>query len=567
MINSFLDSLLRENKINKETYDILKIKNLSDLELSQEFIKLKLFDEKAILELRAKFFSIPFKIIEESEIKNEVLDYIPEESAKVYQIIPIKKNQSDLEIGIVNPSDIRALDALKFIAVQKRLNIKISLISLNNFSAILKRYRNLKGEIGEELTKISQEFKEEEEEKDGGLIEEAPVIKIVTVILKHSYENNASDIHIEPTRDRSRVRFRIDGILSIGLFFPKEIHDSVVARIKIMSNLRIDEKRLSQDGRFKSKISDKEIDFRVSTFPTQFGEKIQLRLLDSTSVINDLPELGLFGKNLDLIKEGIKKPYGLILLTGPTGAGKTTTLYSILNILNNETVNILTLEDPVEYYLEGVNQSQVRPEIGYTFATGLRSLVRQDPNIIMVGEIRDKETASLAINAALTGHIVISTLHTNNAVGVIPRLLEMGIEEYLLPTILNFVIAQRLIRKLCQSCKKSVKINDRAKEIINKGLEGVEEFTPELKLTENSVLYQAVGCSKCNQTGTSGRIGIYEVFIMTRELEEVILKRPTEVELKKQSEKQKMLTMKQSGIIQALKGLVSLEEVLRIIND
>jgi len=567
MINSFLDSLLRENKINKETYDILKIKNLSDLELSQEFIKLKLFDEKAILELRAKFFSIPFKIIEESEIKNEVLDYIPEESAKVYQIIPIKKNQSDLEIGIVNPSDIRALDALKFIATQKRLNIKISLISLNNFSAILKRYRNLKGEIGEELTKISQEFKEEEEEKDGGLIEEAPVIKIVTVILKHSYENNASDIHIEPTRDRSRVRFRIDGILSIGLFFPKEIHDSVVARIKIMSNLRIDEKRLSQDGRFKSKISDKEIDFRVSTFPTQFGEKIQLRLLDSTSVINDLPELGLFGKNLDLIKEGIKKPYGLILLTGPTGAGKTTTLYSILNILNNETVNILTLEDPVEYYLEGVNQSQVRPEIGYTFATGLRSLVRQDPNIIMVGEIRDKETASLAINAALTGHIVISTLHTNNAVGVIPRLLEMGIEEYLLPTILNFVIAQRLIRKLCQSCKKSVKINDRAKEIINKGLEGVEEFTPELKLTENSVLYQPVGCSKCNQTGTSGRIGIYEVFIMTRELEEVILKRPTEVELKKQSEKQKMLTMKQSGIIQALKGLVSLEEVLRIIND
>jgi type IV pilus assembly protein PilB len=334
-----------------------------------------------------------------------------------------------------------------------------------------------------------------------------------------------------------------------------------------MSNLRIDEKRLSQDCRFKSKISDKEIDFRVSTFPTQFGEKIQLSLLDSTSVINDLPELGLFGKNLDLIKEGIKKPYGLILLTGPTGAGKTTTLYSILNILNNETVNILTLEDPVEYYLEGVNQSQVRPEIGYTFATGLRSLVRQDPNIIMVGEIRDKETASLAINAALTGHIVISTLHTNNAVGVIPRILEMGIEEYLLPTILNFVIAQRLIRKLCQSCKKSVKINDRAKEIINKGLEGVEEFTPELKLTENSVLYQAVGCSKCNQTGTSGRIGIYEVFIMTRELEEVILKRPTEVELKKQSEKQKMLTMKQSGIIQALKGLVSLEEVLRIIND
>lgn len=568
-MNSFLEFLLKEKNITEQIYNELKAKKLADAELEKELITKRIFNENELLEIKAKFFHIPARFIETNAISNETLSLIPEDSVRIYKFIPIKKDGNTLEIGIVNPADLKTLDALKFIAQQKKVELKIFLISANNFEELLKKYRSLKKEVGRALEELSSEIQKTSDEEileAGKIQEEAPVTKIVDVILKHAYDGNASDIHIEPLEERSRVRFRVDGILYTGLFFPKEIQEAVVTRIKILANLRIDEKRIPQDGRFKMTIAGKEIDFRVAIYPTQFGEKAQMRLLDPTAGIKNLTDLGIFGRNLELIQSSIRKPFGLILVTGPTGSGKSTTLYSILNILNKETVNILTLEDPVEYYLEGINQSQIKPEIGYTFAYGLRAMVRQDPDIIMVGEIRDQETAGLAVHSALTGHIVLSTLHTNNSVGIVPRLLEMGVEKYLLPTALNLAIAQRLIKRLCPHCKKPIKIEGKAKEIIEESLLKIDS-EKKFKFSPNSVIYQPVGCPKCANKGTKGRIGIYEALEMTKEMEEIILHDPTENKLKEEGRRQKMITMKQDGIMKALQGIVSLEEILGIIKD
>jgi type IV pilus assembly protein PilB len=347
-----------------------------------------------------------------------------------------------------------------------------------------------------------------------------------------------------------------------------KIHPAVVARIKILSNLKIDETRIPQDGRFSIKVEGKQIDFRVSTFPTTLGEKVAIRVLDPKVGLGTFEELGFAGRNLEVLKKGIIKPYGLILVTGPTGSGKSTTLYAILQLLNKEGVNIVTLEDPAEYFIEGINQSQVKPEIGYDFATGLRHILRQDPNVIMVGEIRDEETASLAINAALTGHIVLSTLHTNNSVGVIPRLVDMGVKPYLIAPTLQLAIAQRLVRRLCDACKKKIEPKAELRDIIEKELAVLpESVKKDLKVTKPLAVYTTKGCNKCGNTGFSGRIALYEILLMTESLADIISKEPSESRILKEAKAQGMITMKQDGIIKVLQGITTIEEVLRVAEE
>ena len=390
----------------------------------------------------------------------------------------------------------------------------------------------------------------------------------MAVILRHAVDGNASDIHIEPGLDRVRVRFRLDGILHPSLFLPSRILSAVVSRIKILANLKIDETRIPQDGRFSTKIEERNIDFRISTFPTSLGEKVAIRILDPSKRKVDFETLGITGRNFEIIEQALKKPYGMILATGPTGCGKTTTLYAILGLLNKEEVNIMTLEDPVEYFIEGVNQSQVNPDVEYTFATGLRHMVRQDPDILMVGEIRDEETASLVIHSTLTGHILLSTLHTSNTAGVIPRLIDMGIKPFLISPTLSIAIAQRLVRKLCLHCRKKVKTKPGVKKIILKEIENFPlVIKKKIEFSVSSSVYEPIGCKKCHNTGYSGRIGIFEILEMTDQLSEIILKEPSELRIQEEARRQGMVTIKQDGILKVLAGLTSLEEVIRVAEE
>lgn len=532
--------------------------------------------EKEMTEAKAELYGIPLKFLEEEKIPFEVLGIIPEDAARHYEMAPLEKDGVALGVGMITPDDVKALEALKFLTLRRGLNLKVYQISRSDFSNILSQYKSLRGVVTEALEELEKEVSEEKvspkkktaEDEAAKIIEEAPITKVVTVILKHAVEGKASDIHIEPSFDRLRVRFRVDGVLYTSLFLPLTIHPAVVSRIKILSNLKIDETRIPQDGRFRTSIDEREIDFRVSTFPTAAGEKVALRLLDPTASLKVPSDLGLIGKNLQILEQGITAPYGMILITGPTGSGKSTTLYALLNILNRDEVNIVTLEDPVEYLVKGVNQSHIRPEIGYSFSTGLRHILRQDPDVIMVGEIRDNETAGLAIHAALTGHIVLSSLHTNDSVGVIPRLVDMEVEPFLLPPSLNLMVAQRLIKRLCSDCKKEVVAPKRAEQIID---EEFAKLPPDVKKTlkwkKPYKLWQIVGCNKCTHKGTKGRIAIFEVFKMTSQLEKIIIEEPTDLNIRAESERQGMITMLQDGIFKALEGAVALEEVLQAVKE
>jgi len=533
--------------------------------------------EQVLYGLKSEILNIPLREVTADQVTLEILELIPEETAKYYQMIPIQKNEEFLEVGMVYPDDLKAQEALKFLARQGNFNYKVCLIAPTTFKNLLKQYRDLKREVGMALEELETELKTEtvkmktpSASEFERMAEEAPITKIVAVILRHAVDGEASDIHIEPTREKLRIRFRQLGALHSSIFLPLKAHPAVVARIKIVSGLKIDETRIPQDGRFSTKLNEKIIDFRVSTFPTTLGEKVAIRVLDPATGLKTFEELGLESRNLETIKEGISKPYGLILATGPTGSGKTTTLYAILQLLNKEGVNIVTLEDPVEYFIENINQSQVKPDIGYDFASGLRQILRQDPDIIMVGEIRDEETANLVTHAALTGHIVLSTLHTNNALGVVPRLVDMGIKPYLIPPSLQLALAQRLVRRLCDDCKEKIEPDPKVRELL---LKEIESFPPEiknsLKIEKPLSIYinGPKGCAKCNKTGYSGRIGVFEVLTMTPSLSSTILKEPSEAMIEKEAEAQKMITMRQDGILKVLKGVTTIEEVLRVTEE
>ena len=570
---TFTDLLLEKKLIDPAVLDSLrKEAKEKGLPLEDYILRQQIIKEEDFYRLKSQFLKIPFRSLAGQSISLDALKLIPVEAAQNYKFVPIAidPQKGILEAGILNPEDVEAREALKFIAHRNNLSSRIYLISQSDFSEVIKQYSSLKSEVKKALAELEQELKEgkkitikkpEEREAIEKIAEEAPITRVVATIINHAIEERASDIHIEPVEKSLRVRFRIDGVLYTSLILPVRIHSAIISRIKILSNLKIDETRIPQDGRFFTTVGKKKIDFRVSTFPTYFGEKAVIRILDPTIGLRSLADLGLEGRSLRVLTEAIQKSYGLILLTGPTGSGKTTTLYAILNILNKEDVNIVSLEDPIEYNVGGVNQSQIRPEIGYTFATGLRHILRQDPDKIMVGEIRDSETAALAIHAALTGHLVLSTLHTNNALGVIPRLIDMGVDPYLIPPTLILAMAQRLVKRLCPDSKESLALSPKIQKIIETEMKDIKKQDAKISLREPFKLYRPKPSPTCLK-GTRGRIAVYEMLYMTPELEHVILKEPSEAKIGEEAERQGMFTMLQDGLLKALNGVVSFEEVL-----
>ncbi|MEK7195931.1 MAG: GspE/PulE family protein [Patescibacteria group bacterium] len=531
-----------------------------------------LLDEVSVAKTKSEILGIPYKKIKPDEITEELIKVIPLETATTYGFVPLSRDDKMLVAGMLHPTDVRAQEALRFIAKQNKLSLGVYIITPADFELVIRKYSPYKSEVQQAIKSLNIKpgsglsfgQKIVSVDEGGSISDEAPIIKIVASTLRSAIEEGASDIHIEPQRTRVRVRFRIDGALQEVTSFPLEIHQPIISRIKILSNLKIDETRVPQDGRFRTVVFGRDIDFRVSTFPTPVGEKVAIRVLDPTVGLKGVGNLGLTGRAADLVMAAVKRPYGMILVTGPTGSGKTTTLYALLTQLNKEDVNVLSLEDPVEYFVEGLNQSQVHPEIGYDFVSGLRQIVRQDPDIIMVGEIRDTDTAKLAVQAALTGQIVLSTLHTNNAVGVIPRLVDMGVEPFLLPSTLNVMLSQRLVRRLCDNCKKAEAAPPDIAKIIKDEIAGINpEDRARIKYKEPYQIYHAPGCPVCKNKGAIGRIALFEVFSMTRELENIINSSPVEGKIRDEAKRQGMLTMRQDGIIKALGGIVSMEEVIR----
>jgi type IV pilus assembly protein PilB len=575
-MSNLLKKLIQEGIIKEK--DVLAIQEeikKTDKKEEEIILAKNIILEDSLFKLKSDLVGFPYKRIEPEEIHLKALEFISEESAKHYKMVPLSLDEKFLEIGMVYPEDLKTQEVISFLSRQNNFSYKIYLISISNFNEIIKQYSALKKEFSKALENLEFEIKKEslepkifnKEIEDRSLNQDAPVIKMVDVILKYAVDGGASDIHIEPSRDNSRVRFRIDGDLHSSIFLPIKIHSAIIARIKILSNLKIDETRVPQDGRFSQTVYDKEIDLRVSTFPTSLGEKVVMRVLVAEEGAQTLKDLGLEERNLRIVKDAVSKPYGLILATGPTGSGKTTTLYSLLRILNQDDVNIVTLEDPIEYFMKGINHSQVRPEIGYNFSQGLRHILRQDPDIIMVGEARDEETGDLVVHAALTGHIVLSTLHTNNAIGVIPRLIDMGIAPFLIPSSLSVAISQRLVGVLCPYCKKKKKLEGNVLKAIEEQIESLPEDMKKKIDRSYSEVYEAVGCKRCNNKGYKGRIGLFEIIEMTEELARIVVSEPTEEKIADESKRQGMITIKQDGTLKVLKGITSVEEVIRVTEE
>ncbi len=530
----------------------------------------RLVPEESLSRIKSQILKIPYKKISLTEIPPDVFPLMPEETVRNFRVVPLERRPDLLIAGMVHPEDEKAQEAVKFIAKKLRLNLGVYLIDRSLWEAALRRYSSYDSEVQNALRLINSGRRGTggtervvELEAGASVSDEAPIIRIVASTLKEAVYQKASDIHIEPLRGRVRIRFRLNGELEEVSSLPIDLHPLIISRVKVLSELKLDENRIPQDGRFRTVILGRDIDFRVATFPTTVGEKVAIRVLDPTVGLKGLAELGLVERNSDLLKKALARPYGMILMTGPTGSGKTTTLYALMQILNRDGINIISLEDPVEYFIDGLNQSQVHPEIGYDFASGLRQILRQDPDVIMIGEIRDSETAELAVHAALTGHIVLSTLHTNNALGVIPRLLDMKVDSFLLPPSLNVMAAQRLIGRLCDACKKPEKASPEVAAIIDKEIKKLPaEFRPAGGQNDYTV-YRAAGCPTCKGKGVVGRMALFEVFMMTPELRTAIDQGAHVEKLEEEARRQGMITLRQDGILKALDGRALIEEVLR----
>lgn len=557
-----LDILLKENSVSREQYDRVKLESINTgIAPEQLLLQHNFVDASAVARARGIYYNIPYVRFEEQAASPEALNTISEAVARRYTVFPLAldKQRKILTVVMENPLD---LSTIEFLEKKSGFKIKPAIaVGADIVRSIEERYaQSLSTEVTEALKESAEPTKKTidiREIEKAGIIKEAPIAKIVATILEFAIKSRASDIHIEPQEDKTRVRYRIDGILHEKLILPRRVHDAVISRIKILSEMKIDEKRLPQDGRFNFHAGEEEVDLRVSSLPTAHGEKIVMRLLKKSGAVPTLPELGLRGRALKNLQDAIRVPHGIILITGPTGSGKTTTLYSILNEINTPKVNIVTLEDPVEYQIAGVNQVQVNPQAGLTFASGLRSFLRQDPNIIMVGEIRDSETADLAIQAALTGHLVFSTLHTNSASGALPRLLDMKAEPFLLGSSITLVMAQRVVRKICEHCKESY---DPPKEVI----EDIRKVLGNLAPPENFKLYQGRRCIECNDTGYIGRVAIFEVLPVTEKIGRLILERRPAIDIEHEAVEEGMVLMKQDGYLKAIEGITTIEEVLRV---
>ncbi len=563
--------LIKESQFDK----VLKEAQKKDKKIEELLVEKNLIPQEDLIRLEAYILGIPFVNLEKEKVDPKVLEIIPEPIVRSHNIVAFRKKGKNLEVAMLDPEDLKTIEFIK-----KKADLKIlpRLTTPKSIKNVLSQYQEtLQTEFGEIIKKEAVEIRkvpEKEEEKKADLekkAQELPIIRIVDTLLKHAILQRGSDIHIEPMEKEVLIRYRIDGILHDAMTLPVTTKSGIVARIKVLSKLKLDEHRLPQDGRFKIETEDYRYSCRVSILPVFNGEKVVIRLLAETAKGYTLEGLGLRGADLESVERALKKPVGMILITGPTGCGKTTTLYSMMEILNVPGVNISTIEDPIEYRMPRVNQTQVYSKIGLTFASGLRSLLRQDPDILMVGEIRDEETASLAINAALTGHLVLSTLHTNSAVGAIPRLIDMGVEPFLLSSTLNLVLAQRLIRRLCEEKEKyklkETELNNLSKYCDLKKIEEVlrnEKILKEKQALKNIEFYRPKSSKECSE-GYRDRIGIFEILEISESIKELIQKRASTDEIQKRAQKEGMRLMIEDGFCKATQKITSIEEVLRVI--
>jgi len=568
--------LIQLKLITEEQFKLLKIESAkTGKKLTDVLVDTKLVGHENLTKAMAISLDVPYIDLNNTNVDPNVLKNIPKELASKYMTVPFAYVNGSLNIAMTDPNNVQVIE---FVEKKSGLSVTPYLASSESIKKVINQYQDASRELNEALQNVNIEPSVDlaNVENISEMVQDAPVTRAVNTILEYASKAKASDIHVEAREKSIKVRYRIDGVLHEAMTLPVHIHAALVSRIKILASLKIDEHRLPQDGRFGVRIEDKEIDIRVSITPTMYGEKVVMRLLDKSGGIISLEELGLRGNSFRLIEAGTKRPHGMILSTGPTGSGKTTTLYAILNKINKPDINITTLEDPVEYQVDGVNQIQVNSALGLTFSSGLRSILRQDPDIIMVGEIRDTETAELAIQSALTGHTVLSTLHTNNAAGVLPRLLDMNVEPFLIASTVNTVIGQRLVRQICPKCKKPYEASPALMEAIKKAIGHMlpTKTTTKKEIDdrgyqnmpfvedEKIILYKGEGCDDCRDTGYQGRVGIFEVFGVSNEMEKLILAHAMPSEIQELAIKEGMVTMRQDGFLKALEGITTVNEVI-----
>jgi len=571
-------TLIKNEVLSEEDYNKhLKKAEARGLSLINFLIDKTKIKQSKIYEAISKEMGLPFVDLKEKTVRKDILQIIPEPIANSHQMVAFDKDDKNVKVAVLDPDDLQTFDF-----IQKKVNLKleIHLTTPESIQEILKQYhKGLEAEF-EELTKKKTTVKARKQDKGKDdkdlkkLAQDLPIIRIVDTLLEYAIFEKASDIHIEPEEKQVTARYRVDGILRKVMSLPKKTMPGIVARIKVLSNLKLDEHRLPQDGRFKIETKDYKLSFRVSIIPVFDGEKVVMRLLDESNVILSLEQLGFQKKTLEIVKQNITKPHGMILVTGPTGSGKTTTLYTVMNMLNKPGVNITTIEDPIEYRMPGINQSQINPKIGFSFASGLRSFLRQDPDIIMVGEIRDNETADIAINAAMTGHLVLSTLHTNDAATALPRLDDMKVEPFLIASTVNIIIAQRLVRKICEKCKESYKIGKEIEKELEKSFDIPALMTALSKhgtIQGNKLssmeFFHGKGCKQCDNSGYKGRVGIYEVLEITEQIADMILHHASSEEINRKALEQGMISLLQDGFMKVKQGTTTIEEILRVTKE
>lgn len=564
-MKSVVDILFADNQLTKEQYDEIQVKSASTGKSATEVLKeSKFVSDEDFAKALAKFVGIEYVDLSTVSFSPQALSFLPQDLIERFSLIPFfydEKNKT-LSIAMGNPLD---LDSVGFIRQKTGLNIKVFAANPTDVkNATVQQFKQgLQGVVGEAI-KETEEFTHKrtvDSKQIGQIITDAPIAKIVSTILEYAVNSRASDVHIEPQEERVRVRYRIDGILYDKLSLPRDVEEQLISRIKILAELKIDERRIPQDGRLNFKVADQEVDLRVSTIPTVKGEKIVMRLLRKSGGVPTLQDLGLGGTSLKNLETSTLRAHGIILVCGPTGSGKTTTLYSLLSRLNTTRVNIASLEDPVEYEMPGINQVQINPAVGLTFASGLRAFLRQDPNIILVGEIRDKETTDLAIQAALTGHLVFSTLHTSNSAGALPRLVDLGAETFLLASTINAIVGQRIVRRICPNCKELYTPPPALVAEIKSVLGSLLSEKDEIKM------YKGKGCEKCANMGYVGRVGIYEVLTVSEKVSKLIIEHAGSVDIEKQAVSDGMITMKQDGYLKVIHGETTIEEVLRVAQE
>ncbi len=580
MITADLNALLKKKRIvsdaNLKAFEEEWHKAKTQVSWEDFLVEKKALTEEQLLTVKSEEFSVETVDLRNIQIPEDVLSMVPEPIARRHKVISFAKAKNELSLAMVDPTDLQTREFMK---KKAGMEIKVFLIGKTSLDFGLSKYHNnLEGEIKHMVQEgkkddLSADIDPDDELKK--MAEEIPIVRVVDTLLEYAVIEHASDIHIEPQETSVSVRYRIDGVLHDAMTLPKAIQAALVARIKVLSNLKIDEHRLPQDGRYKIAKDGYKFSLRISTIPIFDGEKVVIRLLDESSKALSLEQLGFLSEQLEVVNRNIHKPHGMMLVTGPTGSGKSTSLYAILTILNTKQVNISTIEDPVEYRMPGANQMQVNPKIGLTFALGLRALLRQDPNIIMIGEIRDQETAEEAMHAAMTGHIVLSTLHTNSAAASPPRLIDIGIEPYLIASTVNAIMAQRLVRLICKDCKTENPVSKDDVATLKKQFDLDKLMTVmqrlgvagKAKTFEQLPFFIGKGCDKCGNSGYKGRIGIHEILENTPEVQDLIVKRATSQDIETQAEKQDMITMWEDGFIKAVQGSTTIEEILRVTKE